>query len=64
MALNYDEIERMKQENKEMRLELQRLKTLAVNEGSSVQDSNVSGQAVMLMGPISPKSFDGRMPHT
>jgi len=32
MALNYDEIEKMKQENKEMRLELQRLKTLAINE--------------------------------
>lgn len=35
MALNYDEIEKMKQENKEMRLELQRLKTLAINEGAS-----------------------------
>lgn len=32
MALNYDEIERMKQENKEMRLELQRLKNLAMSE--------------------------------
>lgn len=35
MALNYDEIEKMKQENKEMRLELQRLKNIAFNEGAS-----------------------------
>ena len=32
MAMNYDEIEKMKQENKEMRLELQRLKNMAVSE--------------------------------
>jgi hypothetical protein len=43
MALNYDEIEKMKQENKEMRLELQKLRNMSANEGSSVQDSNVSG---------------------
>ena len=32
MAMNYDEIERMKQENKQMRLELQKLKNLAISE--------------------------------
>lgn len=52
----------MKQENKEMRLELQRLK----NNGSSEvpMGSNVSGSGMIMMDPISPKSFDGRMPLT
>ena len=62
MALNYDEIEKMKQENKKMRLELQRLKTLAINE--EPQGSNVSGSGMILMDPMSPKSFDGRIPMT
>jgi hypothetical protein len=37
MAMNYEEIERMKQENKEMRLELQKLRNVAISEfnGSS-----------------------------
>jgi hypothetical protein len=49
MAMNYDEIERMKQENKEMRLELQRLKNLAISEYNDQHST-------------SPKSFDGRIP--
>lgn len=51
MALNYSEIEQMKQENKEMRLELQRLKNMAVSSynGSHFQAEHQS-----------PKSFDGR----
>ena len=34
MAMNYEEIERMKQENKEMRLELQKLKAYSEFNGS------------------------------
>ena len=42
IALNYDEIERMKQENKEMRLELQKLRNMTASEGPHV-GSSVSG---------------------
>jgi len=35
MAMNYEDIEKMKQENKQMRLELQRLKMLASDAGSN-----------------------------
>lgn len=32
MAMDYEEVERMKQENKNMRLELQKLKNMALSE--------------------------------
>lgn len=32
MAIDYEEVERMKRENKEMRLELQRLRNVAMSE--------------------------------
>ena len=48
MAMNYEDIERMKQENKQMRLELQRLKMLASDVGS-----NYNG------GETTPRSFSG-----
>jgi len=60
--LNYDEIEKMKQENKEMRLELQRLRNNTSSEAPP--GSNVSGSGWIMMDPLSPKSFDGRMPLT
>jgi hypothetical protein len=60
--LNYDEIEKMKQENKEMRLELQRLRNNTSSEAPP--GSNVSGSGLIMMDPLSPKSFDGRMPLT
>ena len=62
IALNYDEIEKMKQENKEMRLELQRLRNNTSSEAPP--GSNVSGSGMIMMDPLSPKSFDGRMPLT
>ena len=62
MALNYDEIERMKQENKEMRLELQRFKNQSLLDEPN--GSNVSGSGVIMMDVTSPKSFDGRIPMT
>ena len=43
MAMNYDDIERMKQENKEMRLELQRLKNMAVSEYNGSNYDGVGG---------------------
>jgi hypothetical protein len=55
MAFNYDEIERMKQENKEMRLELQRLKNVATSEFGGSHGGGLGG--------VSPKSFDGRTFH-
>ena len=60
--MNYDEIEKMKQENKEMRLELQRLRNNTSSEAPP--GSNVSGSGLIMMDPLSPKSFDGRMPLT
>lgn len=51
--MNYDEIERMKQENKDMRLELQRLR----NQAMMMSDINGSQNGA---STSSPKSFDGR----
>ncbi len=63
IALNYDEIERMKQENKEMRLELQKLKNVSMSEIGGGGNSGMSHNGMLIMGPMgdqSPKSFDGR----
>ncbi|CDW83904.1 kinesin motor domain containing protein [Stylonychia lemnae] len=46
-AVNYEDVEKMKQENKQMRLELQRLRMMASDVGSNYN------------GDISPKSFQG-----
>ena len=62
IALNYDEIEKMKQENKEMRLELQKLKNVAMSEIGG-GNSGMSHNGMIIMGPMgdqSPRSFDGR----
>lgn len=47
MALNYEDIEKMKEENKLMRLELQKLKMITSDIGSNYN------------GDLSPKSFQG-----
>ena len=50
MALNYEDVERMKEENKAMRLELQRLRMIAASDigsayggGESSPRSNIGG---------------------
>ena len=45
-----------------MRLELQRLRNNTSSEAPP--GSNVSGSGWIMMDPLSPKSFDGRMPLT
>jgi hypothetical protein len=45
-----------------MRLELQRLRNNTSSEAPP--GSNVSGSGMIMMDPMSPKSFDGRMPLT
>ena len=57
MAMNYDDIEKMKQENKDMRLELQKLRNNSASEfnGSLYPAGNISG-----IGEHSPKSYDAR----
>lgn len=60
MAMDYEEVERMKQENKQMRLELQRLRNIAMSE---INGSKYNGQSTNhnTIEETSPKSFDDQM---